>query len=111
MRYRARAMDASQQIHELQLDASDRADAERQLREQGLAPLALRRSHLFGLRARAPRFELLLFAQELLALVAAGLGRRAPSGRTVCHGLRLGDLRCTTAPRWLGLQTATAAAP
>lgn len=74
MRYRARAMDASQQIHVRQIDAADSADAERQLRDQGLTPLTLAPVHRFGLKAHAPRFDLLLFAQELLALVAAGLG-------------------------------------
>lgn len=71
MHYRVRALDASLRMRELVLDAQDEADALRQARQQALTPLSVDR---LGARAlHRTRFELLLFAQELLALLDAGL--------------------------------------
>lgn len=56
----------------LKLDATDDASARAQLAQQGLTPISLapaRRS----VRAASSRFPLLLFAQELHALLSAGL--------------------------------------
>jgi general secretion pathway protein F len=56
-------------------DAADEADAERQARSNGLAVLSLRRAAAWNLDLfkRRSRFPLALFAQELLALLEAGL--------------------------------------
>ncbi|MBL0420152.1 type II secretion system F family protein [Ramlibacter sp. AW1] len=73
MHYRARGLDSAQQIHVLHLEAADDAEALRQLHDKGLLPLAVRRRRGFGPARRPAQLDLLLFAQELLALVAAGL--------------------------------------
>ncbi|MFD0668904.1 type II secretion system F family protein [Ramlibacter sp. MAHUQ-53] len=70
MQFVVRALDASQQVGELRLEALDAADACAQARARGLTPLSVRARRLSG---RGPRFALLLFAQELLALLEAGL--------------------------------------
>jgi general secretion pathway protein F len=71
MRYVVRALDPGQQLHTLVLDALDEQDARRQALQQSLSPLSVTARR--ALRSRDARFDLLLFAQELLALVAAGL--------------------------------------
>lgn len=72
MQYVVRALDPAHQIHTLLLDALDEADAQGQTRARRLVPLSVARDR--GLhRVRAPRFPLLLFAQELHALLSAGL--------------------------------------
>jgi len=76
MRFEIRALKASEGVIQLAVDAADEATALEQARAQGLAVLSARRRHsLFGgfgdpLRAR---FPLLLFSQELVALLQAGL--------------------------------------
>jgi general secretion pathway protein F len=71
MQYVVRALDASQQIKSLLLEAADEADARAQALAQQLAPLTIRPRK--GLRRDAV-FPLLLFTQELHGLLAAGLG-------------------------------------
>jgi general secretion pathway protein F len=72
MQYRVRAIDAAQAIQTLELDAYDEADARQQALARQLTPLSVARG---AMRAGRPqrRFALLLFAQELLALLNAGL--------------------------------------
>jgi general secretion pathway protein F len=108
MQYLVRALDASQQIQSLLLEAADEADARSQALTQRLAPLSIRPRK--GIRREAT-FPLLLFAQELNGLLAAGLnivealdalcekdaqpGRRAVIARLAQH-LRAGE-RLSTA--------------
>ncbi len=75
MEYVIRALDARQQVQSLVLDALDEADARRQATAQQLTPLNVTaRRGLAGRSGRAARhFSLLLFAQELHALMVAGL--------------------------------------
>ncbi|MBI5279832.1 MAG: type II secretion system F family protein [Burkholderiales bacterium] len=71
MQFTVRALDASQEVRTLQLEALDETDAMGQARAQRLVPLsAVPRGWL---TSRRESFPLLLFAQELSALVAAGL--------------------------------------
>lgn len=102
MRYQVRALDASQQVQWLALDALDEADALQQAADRGFTALAVRtpRRH-FG--AGRPGFDLLLFSQELLALLDAGLGvveavetlidTNAQQHRRAVLGRLLADLR------------------
>lgn len=72
MQYLVRALDTALAVHTLELDAYDEADARQQTLARRLTPLSVARSRT--LRAgRGQRFPLLLFTQELLALVSAGL--------------------------------------
>jgi general secretion pathway protein F len=79
MRFHARALDAQQQVVSVTLDAADEADARQQLHARHLAPVGLKMDggwigkvlHLQPQGAAA--FDILLFAHELHALVAAGL--------------------------------------
>jgi len=72
MRYQVRALSAGRLVT-LDVDALHEEDAARQVRERGLEPVASRlRNQAQGFRAK--RFPLLLFSQELLALLSAGLG-------------------------------------
>lgn len=75
MQFEIRALKANQGVVLLAVDAPDEAAALEQARLQGVAVLSARRKHGFtgfgrGLRAR---FPLLLFSQELVALLQAGL--------------------------------------
>lgn len=72
MQYVVRALDEAQEIRTLVLEALDEADARAQAAASRLVPLSIaRRAGLARSRERA--FPLLLFAQELLALLQAGL--------------------------------------
>lgn len=71
MRYIVRAIDPGQQIQTLVLEALDESDARAQARAQQLVPLSIARRP--SLRLRTEAFPLLLFAQELHALLHAGL--------------------------------------
>lgn len=75
MRFEARTLDAKQQVASLTLDALDMADAQAQIAAQQLALLSLKRVQDWSSLRLGSRnnFDLLLFAQELLALIAAGL--------------------------------------
>ena len=72
MRYVVRALDAGQQIQTLVLEALDEADAQAQAQAQRLSPVSIAR-HRGTLLRREEKFPLLLFAQELHALLHAGL--------------------------------------
>lgn len=71
MQYVVRALDATQQIQTLLLDALDEADAQTQVRARRLTPLSVARQGLAVRRNTS--FRLPLFAHELHALLSAGL--------------------------------------
>ena len=75
MKFQVKALRDSFNVVSVVLDAADEADAARQARSSGLAVLSLRRaaSWRFSAFNRRARFPLALFAQELLALLEAGL--------------------------------------
>lgn len=72
MQYVVRALDAMQQIQTVVIDALDEADANAQTRARRLTPLSTARRGTLAER-RNPAFPLLLFTQELHALLSAGL--------------------------------------
>jgi general secretion pathway protein F len=75
MHFQVKALRESEGVVGLALDALDRADAERQARELGYSVLAVRSAQPLWARlgARRTRFPLVLFSQELVALLNAGL--------------------------------------
>ena len=80
MQYLIRAVSSEHLVVELTLEANDEADARRQIAARGwfataIAPAreSMAQSWLPGLR-RPPALSLVLFSQELLALLKAGLG-------------------------------------
>ena len=77
MEFEIRALNSEQQIQSLRLEATDEGDARTQLQARQLSVLSLRpASRLRGSSFSSigkKQFNLLLFAQELLALIAAGL--------------------------------------
>lgn len=72
MQFEVRALDAQQKLVSLSLDASDDASARLQLQQRGLTLVSLSAMPQ-SLRTSMRRFPLLLFAQELHALLIAGL--------------------------------------
>jgi len=75
MLFEVRALDPHRRVVSFSLDASDASAAAAKARAQGLAVLSTRqRARLPGLAQRfEPRFPLLQFTQELVALLRAGL--------------------------------------
>jgi len=75
MRFEIRAFKASEGIVALSLDAVDEAAARDQARTQGLTVLSARRRGIgvHGIGLPGQRFPLLLFTQEFLALLGAGI--------------------------------------
>ncbi|HJX19176.1 MAG TPA: type II secretion system F family protein [Acidiferrobacterales bacterium] len=75
MHYQVKALRAPSGIVAITLDAQDEADAVRQAKTQGYTVLAVRRARAWrGLRfKKTGAFPLVLFSQELLALLKAGL--------------------------------------
>jgi general secretion pathway protein F len=75
MKYQIKALRGASDIVSLELEAADEADARRQARSGGLSVLSMQaaRSWNAGLFQRRARFPVVLFAQELLSLVEAGL--------------------------------------
>ncbi|MCB4363303.1 type II secretion system F family protein [Hydrogenophaga taeniospiralis] len=77
-RYQVRALDSGQRIISLEIDAIDEIDARQQAVARQLTPLSLRPvSAAFkglGNRPAHSELNLLLFVQELHALIGAGLG-------------------------------------
>jgi general secretion pathway protein F len=75
MRFEIRAFKANEGVVALSLDAADEAAARAQARTQGLTVLSARRRGIgvSGIRLPGQRFPLLLFSQELLALLGAGI--------------------------------------
>ncbi|EHP44245.1 type II secretion system protein F [Cupriavidus basilensis OR16] len=75
MRYQVRTLSASNAIAVITVDAHDEEDARRQADNQALRAISVRpiaTDRRLAL-SRATRFSLLLFSQEMLALVKAGL--------------------------------------
>lgn len=75
MRFEMKALSEADGIQILTLDASDEAEAIRQINRRGYTILAVRRSHAWRewLDHQRSRFSLTLFTQELMALLDAGL--------------------------------------
>ncbi len=80
MKYLVRALTAEQQLTDIRVDAVDAADARRQIEQRGLYVAQLSEEGvglaglLTGQRADRTPLSLVLFSQELLALLRAGLG-------------------------------------
>ena len=75
MRYRVKAMKAGEGVVSLGFDARDAAEARAQAKERGYAVLSVQGGgglSLPALKGRA-KFPLLLFTQELLALLQSGI--------------------------------------
>jgi general secretion pathway protein F len=72
MQFLVRALDANQRIQTLVVEASDESDAHEQALAQQLEPLSASEKRSLRLGSGA-KFPLLLFTQELHALLAAGL--------------------------------------
>src|SRR3990172_2165156 len=74
MKFQVKALRDANDVVSVVFDAADEADAERQAKLSGLALLSLKRAAWnFDIFTRRTRFPLALFAQELLALLEAGL--------------------------------------
>ncbi|MDY6948517.1 MAG: type II secretion system F family protein [Pseudomonadota bacterium] len=73
MQFRIRALDQSQRLLTLTLDAADEADASEQVISRHLTPLSVTRSGAKLQLRRRKAFDLLLFVQEFNTLVRAGL--------------------------------------
>lgn len=71
MLFRVRALDVTQRVTQLQIEASDEAAARAQVQADGLVVLSAARARTLSLTTQ--RFPVLLFCQELLALLRAGL--------------------------------------
>jgi general secretion pathway protein F len=74
MRFEVRALDAQNVITSLSIEAVSEAEAARQVQSQSLRVLQVRAGAADRWGARRGRFALLLFSQELHALLNAGLG-------------------------------------
>ncbi len=75
MQFAVRTLAPDMSIASHVVDAHDAADARRQVEARGLFVSAVDPVRSSGLRARGgPRMSLVLFSQELLALLTAGLG-------------------------------------
>jgi general secretion pathway protein F len=70
MQYEVRALSPDAAVEQLSIDALDEADARRQVEARGLFVAAVKRRAGAG----AGGISLVLFSQELLALLSAGLG-------------------------------------
>ena len=73
MRYEVKAVKAGGAVVSLGLDARDDRDANQQARSQGYSVLAVRRAGAALPSLRSARFPLVLFTQELLALLRSGI--------------------------------------
>src|SRR5450830_1237628 len=72
MQFEVRALGANAAVSQLSIDALDEADARRQVEARGLFVAAVRRGRTP--RGSGGKVSLVLFSQELLALLSAGLG-------------------------------------
>lgn len=103
MKFDVKGLGHSGQVLSLSLEAANAGEAERKARIQGIDVISVRAAS-FGFaavnsaRRRAGRIDLLLFAQELLALLEAGLSlveatealvekEQAPESRRVLEGI------------------------
>jgi general secretion pathway protein F len=73
MRYRVKAMKAGEGVVSLALEAASPAEARARATGQGYAVLSVRGAGGLPLPGRRAKFPLLLFSQELLALLRAGI--------------------------------------
>lgn len=73
MKFLARVLDQKNAVQQLVIDAPNRADAMAQLRQQSMQVLDLRTVRAPLLQGQNGQFGLLLFCQELEALLKAGL--------------------------------------
>jgi general secretion pathway protein F len=101
MQFEIRALKGSEGLVLIALDATDKASALAQAQAQGLAVLSARPKRRIALPNFRSNFPLLLFSQELLALLSAGLSlievletmvekEAKPEARKVLAGLRDG---------------------
>jgi general secretion pathway protein F len=76
MQFDVRTLSADMVISHLLIDGRDEADARRQVEARGLfvSAIAPARKGLPGRAGKRPALSLVLFSQELLALLTAGLG-------------------------------------
>lgn len=79
MQFEVRALSTDHVLTHLTIDAHDEADARRQIEGRGLYPAEISPANrsfsglVFSSQSRTVRFPLVLFSQELLALLNAGL--------------------------------------
>ncbi|WP_018228925.1 type II secretion system F family protein [Methyloversatilis universalis] len=73
MLFRIRALDVTQRITQLQIDAADEMSARAQAQADGLVVLSVARARTLSWAPGRQRFPVLLFCQELLALLRSGL--------------------------------------
>ncbi len=73
MEYRVKTLDREQAVLQRLVDAIDEADARRQLGLLGLRVISLSPVRPFRLFTRAAKIPLVIFSQELVALLEAGL--------------------------------------
>ena len=73
MRYSVKAVKTGGAVISLSLDARDDRDANEQAQAQGYIVLGVRRAGSIGLPSGGGRFPLVLFTQELLALLNSGI--------------------------------------
>lgn len=73
MEFRVKALDRDQSVLAQQVDAIDESDARRQLGLLGLRVISLTPVSQTRLFARSPKIPLVIFSQELVALLDAGL--------------------------------------
>jgi len=107
MQYDVRALAQDLTVSQLVIDAQDEADARRQVEARGLfvSSIVVQRKPLSARMSQSGGVSLVLFSQELLALLTAGLGvvealealqekEENPAARSVfvrlLHGLREG---------------------
>lgn len=110
-RFHVRALDPSGAPVALDLQAADHDDAERQAAARGLLVVSARVDRPAGARpmrlrlrgARARRFPLVLFSQEIRSLLAAGL-HLVEAIETLAENDESGDMRRVLAPLLAGLR-------
>jgi len=73
MRFRVKAMSGGQDVLSYVLDAVDELDARRQVAGAGLAFISIARERSLNFFNRPARMQLVIFSQELVALLDAGL--------------------------------------
>jgi general secretion pathway protein F len=72
MRYQVKALDSTRSVFVSAVDAADATDARRQLVERGMRVISVTRDLQPGF-ARRKKFPIVIFSQELIALLEAGL--------------------------------------
>jgi general secretion pathway protein F len=72
MRFQVKALDSTRNVAVWAVDAADAVDARRQLAERGMRVISVARDMQHGF-ARRGRFPIIIFSQELISLLDAGL--------------------------------------